>query len=285
MVSFYDTGVATLYLTETHAQRTYACAGCRKPINRGSLHFRHDPHPMARFHRGESTSHWCQACITSPGGPPGDHEISRILYQTYQQPRQHRPNLSQRSLFDELPSPVEMSSVELISGGALLEQRLAFEPTLIHQLTPEEFEEFICDRLTAMNLEPKRVGHTNRRDGGIDILFWPRAKDSFPFLGAAQVKHHRDPRVREGPDTVRSFGGVMAAHPLNVGLIVTNTAFTPDAQWFAREHAKLIRLRGYSDLLRWIGNNFASEEEIRDLPTELEVCPGVKIPINWPHAG
>ena len=62
--------------------------------------------------------------------------------------------------------------------------------SLLHQISPEQFEEFICDRLYAMGLEPKRIGEINRKDGGVDVIFWPRLGGAFPFLGVAQIKHH-----------------------------------------------------------------------------------------------
>jgi len=140
--------------------------------------------------------------------------------------------------------------IELVGIGRILSERLQSDPSLIHQLSPEELEILICDRLAAMGFEPKRVGAMNRKDGGVDILFWPRLKSAFPFLGAAQVKHHRDPKDKVGSPTVREFAGTIAGQPINAGLLVTNTSFSPDAEWFAREHAKLVRLRGLTDIRR-----------------------------------
>jgi hypothetical protein len=69
-------------------------------------------------------------------------------------------------------------------------------------------------------------------------------------------------------------------HGFNAGLLVTNTAFTPDAEWFAREHARLLRLRGFSDIGRWLELDFSDDAEWREIPREIEVCPGVVIPIR-----
>ncbi len=117
-------------------------------------------------------------------------------------------------------------------------------------------------------------------EGGIDVLFWPRQKGAFPFLGAAQIKHHRNPKRKEGSSTIRDFYGAISAHPINAGLIVTNTTFSPDAEWFTREHAKLVRLRDFSDIRRWILNNFVDEAEWRELPRSIELCPGVIVNIR-----
>jgi hypothetical protein len=133
-----------------------------------------------------------------------------------------------------------------------------------------------------MGLEPKRVGSTFQKDGGIDIVFWPRLSGAFPFLGAAQVKHHRSVSKHEGPRAVREFAGILAAHQFNAGILVTNTGFTADAEWFAREHARLVRLRGFDDVRRWLLGQFGDEHEWREVPKALELCPGVSIRIREP---
>jgi hypothetical protein len=131
-----------------------------------------------------------------------------------------------------------------------------------------------------MGFEPLRVGPTNRKDGGIDVVFWPRLSGAFPFLGAAQVKHHHDMSIKEGPATVRDFAGVIAGHEFNAGIIVTNTSFSPDAQWFARERAKLLRLRDFTDIRRWMFNNFSDEAEWREIPKSIELSPGIIVKIR-----
>jgi hypothetical protein len=131
-----------------------------------------------------------------------------------------------------------------------------------------------------MGFEPKRTGAINRKDGGIDILFWPRQPIAFPFLCAAQVKHHRNPNDNVGSPTVREFAGAIGGQSINAGLLVTNTSFSPDAKWFARERAKLIRLRGFADIQRWLLKNFSDEAEWHDIPSEIEVCPGVVVKIR-----
>ncbi|HEY0735703.1 MAG TPA: restriction endonuclease [Herpetosiphonaceae bacterium] len=182
-------------------------------------------------------------------------------------------NQAQHPLF----APVK---VELVGISSVLLEQIIREPALLHQISPAEFEEFVCDRLFAMGFEPRRVGATNRKDGGVDVLFWPRQSGAFPFLGAAQVKHHRNPNAKEKPATVREFAGTMAGHPFNAGVLITNTSFSPDAEWYAREHAKLIRLRSFTDIRRWLLNNFSDEAEWREIPSTIELCPGITIKIR-----
>jgi hypothetical protein len=139
----------------------------------------------------------------------------------------------------------------------------------------------MCDRLDAMGFEPKKVGETFRKDGGIDVIFWPKQRVPFPMLGAMQVKHHRSEQKTEGPNSVRDFSGVIDGHRIfNVGILVTNTTFSADAQWFAKEKAKLLRLREFSDIARWLSGNFTDDVEWREFPDAIEVCPGVVVPIR-----
>lgn len=273
-----------LYLVETKARSTYVCPGCRQPIPKGATHFRHDPHPFARQFRGQPTTHWCRDCIlaSQPGSKDPVGRIRIPAFRVLGRPLSERGHvdLARGGLVQsDLPlfRPLE---IQLVRIDEALLHRLAQNPTGIHGLSPAEFEEFVCDRLVAMGFEPRRVGSTNRKDGGVDIVFWPRGSVSFPFLGAAQVKHHRVPRTHEGPSTVRDFAGTLHGHPFNAGLIVTNTSFTPDAKWFASQHAKLVRLRDFDDIRRWIAGSFAHEAEWREIPKSIELCPGVVVKIR-----
>jgi len=224
------------------------------------------------MYRGQKTSHWCCDCIlaSAPGpkdGITGRLRVPALAVISHVSPEGNHPFL-------------EPLRVELIGIGRLLSEQLSTDLHLIHSLTPEQFEEFICDRFFAMGFEPMRIGHTNRKDGGIDVVFWPRQKVPFPFLGAAQLKHHRDPCRKEGASTVRDFAGAILGHPFNAGLVVTNTTFSPDAEWYTREHAKLIRLRGFHDIRRWVCGNFTDEAEWREIPSSIELCPGVVVRIR-----
>lgn len=178
---------------------------------------------------------------------------------------------------DPLIRPVR---IEFLGVGHCLSRSLAADPSLIHRLTPSEFEEFVCERLDAMGFEPRRVGATFDADGGIDIIFWPRKPSAFPFLGAAQVKHHRNPRKVEGPASARELVGSISGRPFSAGVVVTNTTFSPSAEWFARQHQGLVRLRGFADIKRWLADNFNGDEEWRELPSTIELAPGVVVKVR-----
>ena len=94
---------------------------------------------------------------------------------------------------------------------------------------------------------------------------------------AVQAKHTALPTKKVGPEPVRELLGAIQLHGFNVGLLVTNTTFTADARWVAQQRSLLIRLRDINDLRRWLRNEFLQEHEWRDLPTQIEVCPGVVV--------
>jgi hypothetical protein len=64
-----------------------------------------------------------------------------------------------------------------------------------------------------------------------------------------------------------------------MGMIVTNTSFTADAQWFADNNQNLLRLRDMKDISRWMKNDFMNEAEWREIPEKVELASGVTIQI------
>jgi Restriction endonuclease len=261
----------TLYLLETRAKNDFVCPACHQTIERGTRHFRHDPIMYAQMYRGQRRSHWCRECILSCEPGPKDTITQRL--------RVPAVRVMSRSVGG---AGVELlpARVQYVGVGHLLAAKLAVDPSLVHLLSPEQFEEFVCDRLYAMGLEPRRTGAVNRKDGGIDVLFWPRLQGAFPFLGTAQIKHHRNPKDKVGPIAVRDFSGAIAGHPINAGLIVTNTTFSADAAWFASKRSALVRLRDFTDIRRWVLGNFSDEAEWREIPSSIELCPGVLIDLK-----
>lgn len=166
-------------------------------------------------------------------------------------------------------------------GPEQMEWLLADSERLKH-LSPERFEYFVADRLECMGFGVQLVGHTNQRDGGVDIIAYPKTV-SFPFLLAVQVKHRRSDRKIGAPD-VRNFHSVLSSAngPFSLGILVTNTTFTADAQWFADNNSALLRLRGIQDLRRWLKEDFANEHEWREIPDEVVLGPSIRIKIPKP---
>jgi Restriction endonuclease len=99
----------------------------------------------------------------------------------------------------------------------------------------------------------------------------------FPAAPEEPVKHHQSPKYKTGPSEVRDLIGVMQTLPFSFGVLVTNTIFTPDAQWVAKQRPMLVRLRDMTDIKRWLEDNFLDDCDWREMPEFLEVCPGITI--------
>jgi len=169
------------------------------------------------------------------------------------------------------------TEVQFENVTPFLLRALVLDPEEIYRVTPETFEQLICERLDKMGFEVRRVGkNAYHKDGGVDIFAWPRVAP-FSFLMAVQAKHHRSPKHTTGSSEVRDLLGVVQAHSFNAGILVTNTTFTPDAQWWTDKQPHLIRLREIEDIQRWLRNDFLKELEWREIPTTIELCPGVTI--------
>jgi hypothetical protein len=266
-----------LHLRESRARKNYQCVICSSMIWRSAVYFRDEPNPWDRKNRGAEVRHLCFKCVIGVQNPP--YASSPNAPSRFTDPRQLMLTFGQEAC-------IHRTQIRFVNIVPLLMQRILADPEQVHRISPEQFELLVLDRVQAMGFEAERVGHTYGRDGGIDIVFWPKKNFPIPFLGAMQVKHHRRPSTHTGPKPVREMIGVMHNRkPFNMGIIVTNTSFTPSAHWSAANQQGLIRLRGMNDLLRWLRNNFTDEEEWRELPESIELCPGVIIKPRYRQHG
>jgi hypothetical protein len=240
------------------AQDWHECALCQSEIAKGQYYYRDDPHPMARYHRGQTARQICVHCIK------GDVYLEE----------QRATGQCDLDFGEQLSQPAR---VEWVDVTDVLLKRLRLDPDEIYRITHEQFEKFVCGRLSAMKFETRLTGRADHKDGGIDILFWNEGP--FPIIGAAQVKHHRAPNRPTGSGVIRDFRGALAAHPVQFGVVITNTTFTVDARWFADHHQGLLRLRDGQDLRKWINDKFVAGELWRPVPTEIQLCPGVVLEV------
>ncbi|MFZ0051680.1 MAG: restriction endonuclease [Desulfobaccales bacterium] len=254
------------YLRFSRAKYSYSCALCSGPIAKALPYFRDEPHPFARM-RGQAKTR--QICLTCVLGRKTAHEFLDSLADKRQLPLGFELN---RNGFLKFPP-----RVELVDISPQILHLLSEEPERLRDATPAFFEDLICNRLEAMGYNFERVGASVfGKDGGVDILAWPRA-NVVPCLMAVQVKHTALINRKMGPQPVRDLLGAVHTHGFNVGLLVTNTTFTPDALWVAEKRPFLIRLRDFEDLRKWLKDDFLQEHEWRDLPSQIELCPGVFI--------
>ena len=113
----------------------------------------------------------------------------------------------------------------------------------LYNMSPKNFQFLIAERLEKMNFTVQLAGDVRSKDGGIDIIATPK-QSSFPFLLGVQVKHHRLAKAT-GQSDVRDLEGTILGNQsiFHMGMLVTNTHFSPDAHWFAEKNKRLLRLR------------------------------------------
>ena len=257
----------TVYLRMSRAARPYTCSYCASPINRGDNYVRLEPFGPAR-QSGAPILYFCRLCSALAKWMQASAADDQL-------PADHQ-------LLLPLAEHVKPTRVQLIDISSTLSSRILANPGELLLLSPSQFEELVLDRLCAMGFQAQQVGGgTFRRDGGIDIIFTPAKNYPFPFLGAVQVKHRRDPHIKLGPEPLRELLGSMAAHRFfAAGMIVTNTTFTPDARDFAIRCQPILRLRDFHDLMRWVAENFTDDAEWREIPKRIELCDGISIDLG-----
>ena len=173
--------------------------------------------------------------------------------------------------------------VRVIDATPQLLEVLRRDPGRLSELSPEQFELLVAERLDRMGYAVERTGTATLKDGGIDIIAIPRLADVAGFLLAVQVKHHRGarPTGRDAVDRLLAWQNTA----FRLGMLVTNTRFTRDAVWTAaRDPARhFLRLRDFADLSRWLHGVFGSELEWREIPDSIELAPGVSVHVPKPR--
>jgi hypothetical protein len=174
------------------------------------------------------------------------------------------------------------SRIQIINATPRILDLLRDSPEQMSRLNPAEFENLIANRLDRMGFDVVATGAVYSPDGGIDLIATPKQRNLGSFLLAAQVKHHATgrPVTREDVDRLLSWKDSV----FRLGLLVTNTQFTAPARWIAQQERNrhFLRLREFSDLKRWLYDNFDDDAEWSELPSFIELAPGVSIEIPKP---
>jgi len=128
----------------------------------------------------------------------------------------------------------------------------------IFKITPEAFENLVVELLKRNHFEVTKIGETNRKDGGIDIV--AVKKDIVTIIVAVQVKHKVSKTVDVGE--VRDFAGALSINNLfSAGMLVTNTDFTQDSRWIEAKLDSKIELKNNNDIQNWLLNNFTTSKK------------------------
>ena len=175
------------------------------------------------------------------------------------------------------------SYVSVVDISSNIVKLLKEDPTIINRFSPEQFENFIANRLDRMGFDVTLTGATIQKDGGIDLIAIPKIRNVGSFLLAGQIKHHQGNRKtgREAVDRLLSW----KESYFRLGMLITNTCFTKDARWVASQiiNKNFLRLRDFSDLKRWIEDDYWSENDWCEIPESIQLAPGIMISIPKPE--
>ena len=172
-------------------------------------------------------------------------------------------------------NPGSVQITKVVTATVPLLRLVRREIDALLRLDPEAFEDFIAERLEEMGMEVRKVGSTYSPDGGVDLIATPRGS-VFPFLLAVQVKHHRNFATTTGPGPIKDLQTVLATSPFHAGMIVTNTGFTPDAEWWASKMPGKIQLHDIRSIREWVSSRYDATR-LRNIPTTIQLTPKVSV--------
>jgi len=163
----------------------------------------------------------------------------------------------------------EPYKVVLIERPEEIYNWLIQDTTRFFHLSPDDLQNIVAERLEKAGYNSQLMGNIYEKDGGIDIIATPK-NALIPYLLAVQVKHHKLNRKTPVGD-IRNFHSALTSRTslFSLGLVVTNTSFTPDANFFANNNSHLLRLRDIRDLKRWMQNDFDNEHNWREMPNKI----------------
>lgn len=163
--------------------------------------------------------------------------------------------------------------MECVDYTPRLIEALNFDYSVIFQITPEQFENLICNLLEKAKYNVQKNGVINRKDGGIDIIAWK--KDLVNTIIAVQIKHKRNTDKKVSSGEVRDLKGAISTNSFfTSGMLVTNTDFTEDAMFYQNLIESHLELKNSEDIQHWLLGKFKSRnfrKEIINLAKDVNI--------------
>ncbi len=125
---------------------------------------------------------------------------------------------------------------------------LAKRPQLMYDLESRKFEELVAKLLEDQGCDVTLTKRT--RDGGYD-LFGSMKAGPTNLIFLAECKRYA-PHNKVGVEVIRGLYGVTEIQKANLGLVITTSSFTKDAQEEKLRIGPRIDLKEYSDLCAWL---------------------------------
>jgi len=145
------------------------------------------------------------------------------------------------------PEYATISSDLVIANDDIL-RRIRSDPSLVHQLSPRGFEEFVAEIMTRQGYEVSLTPFS--KDGGKDI-YVAQKSGLGTALYVVECKKY-SPERPVGVGIVRQLYGVVQAERLTGGIVATTSFFTRGAREFQEEVRYQLSLRDYLHLQNWL---------------------------------
>jgi len=145
-------------------------------------------------------------------------------------------------------SSLDSKIIVLQDINARLLQELAKRPQLMHDLDSRKFEELVAKLLEDQGCDVTLTKRT--RDGGYDLFGRMKAGPA-NLIFLAECKRYA-PHNKVGVEVVRGLYGVTEMQKANLGLVITTSSFTKDAQEEKLRIGPRIDLKEFSDLCAWL---------------------------------
>lgn len=153
---------------------------------------------------------------------------------------------------DIIPSEdkIIIPSKNIIRGiavvGDTLLKRAREEPRIIHNFSPREFEEFVCELLDKQGYNVKLTKQT--RDGGKDIIVVQKSILG-EFCIYVECKKYDTSRPIS-VSLVRELYGTVMVDNATAGMIITTSHFSEDAKEYTEQIKHRMTLKDYNDLVQ-----------------------------------
>jgi hypothetical protein len=143
----------------------------------------------------------------------------------------------------------DASDIEIGSGRSLL-LRMIEDPDVMEAVSPEAFEQAVCDFLNDLGLEAEQI--PAGRDAGFDVR---ARRPGTEFDAAVEIKKYSH-GTRLGVSHVRQLLGSMTLADLNYGMIISTSDFSKSARSLAEASPLPIALFGLRDVVSATADSF-----------------------------
>jgi restriction system protein len=212
------------YLRLYTARRVYICAACGKPIKKGVRYFRHEPHPMARRHRGATTKHLCTVCVT--GHQPWDLVSTMQMRLPFVAVLDHLPGMLLQTAVVQLGEKTEEGHIVQAVALAWFEiiTQVSKNPDFLSQVRWRKLEEIIAGAYEKEGWDEVILTPPSS-DGGRDVIAVKKGICRIRIID--QVKAYA-PGQRVSANDVRALIGVLASDQnVSKGFVTTTAEFAP----------------------------------------------------------